>query len=79
MSRAGSEVRGRSSLNEQLYTGVTGPKGAEKPPSEAPHRERPGERIRWGRRRGQACGTALVLFDVEKSVDRETVSTCDGQ
>jgi hypothetical protein len=51
--------------------------GAE--PSEAPHRERPGERIRWGRRRGQAGGTALVLFDVEKSVDRETVSTCDGQ
>jgi hypothetical protein len=79
MSRAGSEVRGRSSLNEQLYTGVTGPKGAEKPPSEAPHRERPGERIRWGRRRGQARGTALFLFDVEKSVDRETVSICDGQ
>jgi hypothetical protein len=78
MSRAGSEVRGTSSLNEQLYTGVTGPKGAEKPPSEAPHRERPGERIRWGRRRRQTRGTALFLFDVEKSARSAVSSAAAG-
>jgi hypothetical protein len=48
-------------------------------PSETPHRERPGKRIGWRRRGGQAGGTALVLFDVGKSVDQEKISTCDGQ
>jgi hypothetical protein len=42
-----------------------------------PHRERPGKRIRNRGERKQAASTALFLFDVEKSVDREEISTRD--
>jgi hypothetical protein len=86
MSRAGSEVRGTSSLNEQLYTGVTGPKGAEKPPSEAPHRERPGKRIGWrrgegkkGRREGRRYGSRSVSTSNRALVGRRYPPATGGE
>ena len=74
INSAGSEVRGTLRPNEQLHTVGPAQKGADKRAvrDAAPRKAREKKERETG-------GAALFLFDVEKSVDRERVSTCDGQ